>query len=97
MLVLMIEHLTSLLMLKSSNDQFLPNRGKNEYLGGMGLLGLVLIENLCCQIFVWGDMGLILEVKVENRHVGKFGEFGQIRGTTWRFAKAPHIAFNFMI
>lgn len=37
----------------------------------------------------------ILEVGVESRHVGKFGELDEARRTTRRFAKTPLITFNF--
>ncbi|KAG5631881.1 hypothetical protein H5410_003598 [Solanum commersonii] len=36
----------------------------------MGLMGLGLIENVCGLVLFLGAAGLILEVGVENRHVG---------------------------
>uniref|UniRef100_M1DIY1 Uncharacterized protein n=1 Tax=Solanum tuberosum TaxID=4113 RepID=M1DIY1_SOLTU len=44
-----------------------------------------------------GVAGLVLEVGVENRHVGQFGKLGRARRTTRRFTKSPLIAFNFML
>uniref|UniRef100_M1DHA7 Putative plant transposon protein domain-containing protein n=1 Tax=Solanum tuberosum TaxID=4113 RepID=M1DHA7_SOLTU len=41
--------------------------------------------------------GLILEVGVESKHVGQFGELGRARRTTRRFTESTLITFNFLV
>lgn len=57
-------------------------------------MGLSLIELVYALIFFLRVAGLIFEVGVESRIVGKFGEQGQPCRTTRRFADFPLIAFN---
>uniref|UniRef100_M1DE62 Uncharacterized protein n=1 Tax=Solanum tuberosum TaxID=4113 RepID=M1DE62_SOLTU len=68
----------------------------SEYPGGMGLMGLSLIELVFGLILFLGVPGLILEVGVESRHVGQFGELGRARRIICWFVKSCLIAFNFM-
>jgi len=50
---------------------------------------LSLIELVYGLILSSGDAGLILEVEVESRHVGQFGELSRAHRTTRQFAKFP--------
>uniref|UniRef100_M1DHQ9 Uncharacterized protein n=1 Tax=Solanum tuberosum TaxID=4113 RepID=M1DHQ9_SOLTU len=82
---------------KSSNDQFWLNQGKSKYPDDMGVMGLSLIVLVYALILISGVAGLILEIVVESRHVGQFGELGRARRTTQRFTESPLIAFNFRL
>uniref|UniRef100_M1DWS2 Putative plant transposon protein domain-containing protein n=1 Tax=Solanum tuberosum TaxID=4113 RepID=M1DWS2_SOLTU len=70
--------------LKSSNSKIWPNREKSEYPGGMGSMGLSLIGSVYGLILFSGAAWLNLEVGVESRYVGQFGELSRARRTTQR-------------
>uniref|UniRef100_M1DZS0 Polyprotein protein n=1 Tax=Solanum tuberosum TaxID=4113 RepID=M1DZS0_SOLTU len=63
----------------------------------MGRMGLSLIQYGYTLILFFGDVGLILEVGVEGRHVGKSGELGRARRTTRLFTESPLMAFKFLV
>uniref|UniRef100_M1DIX5 Integrase core domain containing protein n=1 Tax=Solanum tuberosum TaxID=4113 RepID=M1DIX5_SOLTU len=48
-------------------------------------------------ILFLGAAGLILEVVVESRHNGQFGDLGRVHRTTQLLTEPPLIAFNFML
>ncbi|KAG5594668.1 hypothetical protein H5410_035900 [Solanum commersonii] len=60
-------------------------------------MGLALIQLVHDLILFSEVAGLNLISWIESWHVGLFGELGQARRITRRFADCPNLAFNFML